>query len=277
MKIGILGGGMASITLVSFILKFANYIKPQDIHIYEGNRVQLFHIREHFPEIKATNEPLGFAPKTDLLFISERVDNLDSVLRSANEVLPKECVVCSIIPGLRIQTLEKYFPVRPIVRLIINFPILNGNGVVAFSSNKERDSDILSPFFTIFFGGGALVEVKESDMDAITGCVCGGTIFFLAFYKELEKILIDRGIKKEYAKRLATQIASGTATQFANGEINDKVISNLVDYEKDEIAELAATTFERDVNARIALDRQFREYEEAVIQRAEKFDARARR
>jgi len=266
MKIGIIGGGMASSTLLRYIQQYVNYVSMDNVFVFDEHRVASMVMPTEYPGIHIVEKSVKFVKNCDIVFISSYVQDLHRWLIEVKKEINRDAIICSILPGMTIAVLKKYFPSNPVVRTIINFPIVHKKGIIVFSSSENID--VVAPFVTILKVGGEVMQIDEDKMNTISSVIYGGTVFFHAFFDELASIISDIGVDKDKAKGIVLQIAEGDINQARENSDYQRLIKNLIVYEFDEVAEAAYTTFERDHEAKHALRRQFEQYAQLMEARS---------
>jgi pyrroline-5-carboxylate reductase len=121
-------------------------------------------------------------------------------------------LVVSVLAGTTLATLRRRFPrARALVRAMPNTPGRIAAGVTAVAWEKPpspRDADAAS---AILGGLGLLLEVPESQMDAVTGLSGSGPAYVFEFIAALRQAGEAAGLPAATARVLADQTVYGAA------------------------------------------------------------------
>ena len=145
-----------------------------------------------------------------------------SILKSE---IGKDCVVVSIMAGINIETLKRFFKsTNSIVRVMPNTPALIGKGVSALCSTKETGKDPFDAVVALFDSIGESVVVDEKYFDAVTGLSGSGPAYVLMFIEALTQGGILSGLPKNVAEKLAIATVAGTSMM---AQVSDKSVEDL--------------------------------------------------
>lgn len=128
-------------------------------------------------------------------------------------------VIVSMAAGVTLASLEDAVPAAgvPLVRVMPNTPMLVGSGVLAvtfgrYVSDEQRDS-----VRTLLAASGAVVEVSEAHMDAVTALSGSGPAYFFLVAEVLIDAGVALGLPRELATELVTATAAGAGAMLADG------------------------------------------------------------
>lgn len=121
-----------------------------------------------------------------------------------------EKTVISIMAGVNIERLKKLTAAPRIVRVMPNLNARVGESFNAYVPYNV-DGETLRVVQSLLGSFGMFREVKESDMDAVTGISGSGPAFVFLAIKAFYDEAISRGFDAETSKQMAIQTVLGSA------------------------------------------------------------------
>ena len=165
---------------------------------------------------------------SDVVFICVKPQHVKEVLDEINEAVDQQVVV-SIAAGITLRALEKALPGKKVVRVMPNQPCVVCEMAAAYSLGEEVDAEEGKIVADLLNSAGVALEVKEKDLDAVTGLSGSGPAFFAYVLQGFIEAGKKQGLSEEVATKLAVQTALGTAKQLQEGispqELMDMVTS----------------------------------------------------
>lgn len=142
----------------------------------------------------------------------------------------RDALIISIAAGVTIQTLEKLLPGRRVIRVMPNTPCLVGQTAAAFALGTLANDADRQIAHTIFGSVGIAMEVKEQNLDAVTGLSGSGPAYVFQFIEALSDGGVRAGLARDVATRLAAQTVKGAAEMVLEtgthpGALKDAVCS----------------------------------------------------
>ncbi|MBQ7629258.1 MAG: NAD(P)-binding domain-containing protein, partial [Selenomonadaceae bacterium] len=104
---------------------------PEDFYIIGKNEDRCERLRKKY-QIRATTNFNAFVSKAKVIVLAVDVDDLDDIPEIVNQFrdnVPPHALINSVTSKLRIAQIEKYFPNHPVMRLSLNFSMINGNSI----------------------------------------------------------------------------------------------------------------------------------------------------
>ena len=219
MKIGFIGGGIESEVVIVYIKRYFKVADMDLIYVYEDSEYRRNELRATYG-VQIPYPNLQFVQNMDVVFLSEKLENLNSTLEKMIPYIKTSMLIVTMIPGLQISTVERYFPQATIVRIALNFPLIDQQGIIVFSTvgdTEIEEIENIAPLMTLFHDGGKMLRVSEEVMDIASTIVYGATFFQnLVLQKEVE-LLKKYGISEEDALQIFTQVKIGTSIQAQAG------------------------------------------------------------
>lgn len=155
----------------------------------------------------------------ELLLLAVKPHLIVPALEGVREVLSPTCLIVSIAAGVVLRSLESVAPDSPIIRVMPNTPALLGAGASAFCRGAKATSDHAVLVEQLFGAVGKVVEVTETQMDAVIGVSGSGPAYFYLLIEALADGGVRAGLPRDVALTLAAQTALGAARMvLENGE-----------------------------------------------------------
>lgn len=230
MRIGFVGGGSLTESIIKGI---------RGTLLVSGNIFVSDHKRERCAELinkYRVNASVGvdsFIDKISLLVIAVKPKDAHEAFNELLEFKDKitlNTTIISVVAGLKISEIEKYFPSHTIVRAMPNVALSVGEGMTAYVMNKHAlsiDRETIKKLWTTV---GRAVEVDEKLMDAVTGLSGSGSAYAFLMIEALADGGVAAGLNRSAAVELAAQTLLGAAKMILEtgehpGILRDKVTS----------------------------------------------------
>ncbi|NJL41300.1 MAG: pyrroline-5-carboxylate reductase [Leptolyngbyaceae cyanobacterium SL_5_9] len=226
-KLGIIGGGVMGEALLSRLIQQQIYA-PDQILVSDLQRSrQDFLSKEYGVGVTADNQAVVSDAQALLLAIKPQ---LFKAVTAALHPFQKEQVIISILAGTPLSQLEPAFPGQPVIRAMPNTPAQVGAGMTAIAPGQHTQPAHLDLARQIFQAVGEVVEVSESQMDAVTGLSGSGPGYVAVIVEALTDGGVAAGLPRAIAAQLALQTVRGTAellqtTGMHPAELKDGVTS----------------------------------------------------
>ncbi|MGJ3250665.1 MAG: pyrroline-5-carboxylate reductase [Elainellaceae cyanobacterium] len=234
-QLGIIGGGVMGEALLSRLVDQEIY-SPEGIIVSDPQSTRCDYLNQLYGVgVTSDNAAVISDSKAVLLAIKPQVfDRVIADLRSA--IADREPgdrsnqVVLSILAGMPLSRLESAFPNQPVVRAMPNTPATIGVGVTAIAPGQYATESHLKLAKRIFEAVGAVVEVPEYQMDAVTGLSGSGPGYVAVAIEALIDGGVAAGLSRAIATQLAIQTVRGTAELLQTSglhpaELKDRVTS----------------------------------------------------
>lgn len=177
-------------------------------------------------EISSDNQQAARASEILLLAVKPQV--LDAAVA---ELSPHpENILVSILAGVPLTRLEAAFPQKPVIRVMPNTPATIGAGISAIAPGNYARSEHIQQAKALLAAVGEVVEVPESQMDAVTGLSGSGPAFVAVAIEALADGGVASGLPRAIALKLSIQTVLGTAKLIQESgmhpaELKDRVTS----------------------------------------------------
>jgi pyrroline-5-carboxylate reductase len=124
--------------------------------------------------------------------------------------------VLSIAAGVRLDTLEQACGGDvPVVRSMPNTPALVGEGMAAIAGGRTAGRDDVDWATQVLSAVGQVVEVTESQLDAVTGVAGSGPAYLFLVAEALTDAGVAEGLPRPVAEVLVRQLFVGAGALMA--------------------------------------------------------------
>jgi len=149
---------------------------------------------------------------TEVIFIAVKPQDISEVLEDLkSEIQPTQLIV-SLAAGITISSIiKKLGKETPVIRIMPNTPALLEEGITAISPAKKVSVEEKGLVRKILETVGEVIEVPESQQDAVTGLSGSGPAYIYSVIQGLIQGGIRAGLSSELASKLAIQTTLGAA------------------------------------------------------------------
>lgn len=173
--------------------------------------------------ISLTETPDGNAQAAQsarIVLVGVKPAMVPDLLREIAPSLADDAIVVSLAAGVTLQTFADTLGdgVR-VIRSMPNTPSTVGKGVTGLAAGAAASADDLALVHRLFATVGAVVEVPESQIDALSTISGSGPAYVYLLIEELTKAAIGMGFSESDARIMVEQTFIGaTALLDASGE-----------------------------------------------------------
>ena len=172
---------------------------------------------------KQLNSSLGVSEKSiseiakecDLIILAVKPQDLADTLNELGKTLPTKTLLISIAAGKTTSFIEQQIDKdNPVIRVMPNTPAQVGKGVSAISAGKFASASDLAIATQLLSASGLVVEIAESQQDAVTALSGSGPAYFFKFVEEMIKSGVALGLAEDVATKLAVGTIAGSAAML---------------------------------------------------------------
>ncbi|WP_145421247.1 pyrroline-5-carboxylate reductase [Planctomycetes bacterium K23_9] len=227
-QLTVIGGGQMGRALVGGMLQ-SGVQKAENIHVVEVNELGRAWWNEHHPSVNVGGDLIAGVRDAQTVLLAVKPNVLPIVTQQPDQTWVGKLVV-SIAAGVGMKKLCQWIGHQRVARVMPNTPSLVGQGASAFCVGESVTEDDTSQIKSMLQSVGLVVEVKESQMDAVTGLSGSGPAYVCLMIEALADGGVLSGLPRPLAMQLATQTVLGTAKMVAEtgrhpGELKDAVAS----------------------------------------------------
>ena len=214
-KIGIIGGGAMAEAMIAGMTAEKGELSPQ-IYVsdHKAARCCALHEQDH---VNAQVGAENFLPRIDVLVLAVKPSAARAAMQETAPLLHRNALVISIVAGLTMAQIAAEYPGHPIVRAMPNTPLAVGAGMSAYACSDDADASAREAANVVLGTAGRVVEVKEHDLDAVTGLSGSGPAYAFLMIEALTDGGVAAGLRHETASLLAAQTLLGAAQMVLDG------------------------------------------------------------
>jgi pyrroline-5-carboxylate reductase len=139
----------------------------------------------------------------EIVLVAVKPHMVPDLLREIAGSVTPGAVIVSVAAGVTIDTFESHLPVSvSVVRSMPNTPAIVGRAVTGISGGHRSSADDLAVVRTLFETVGEVVEVPESELDALSTISGSGPAYVFYLVEQLTATAVSKGFTPEQAKQL---------------------------------------------------------------------------
>ncbi|MEO8907821.1 MAG: pyrroline-5-carboxylate reductase [Microbacteriaceae bacterium] len=166
-----------------------------------------------------------------IVLVAVKPAMVPDLLAEIADALTPGTLVASVVAGVTAATFETALPASvAVVRSMPNTPAIVGRAVTGISSGSRSSEAALTLARTLFETVGEVVEVPESQLDALSTISGSGPAYVFYLIEQLTATAIDKGFTPEQAAQLVNGTFLGAAELLVHsgrppGELRIQVTS----------------------------------------------------
>jgi pyrroline-5-carboxylate reductase len=210
-QIGLIGAGRMATALARGFIN-AGIVAPGEIRASDPIAASREAFEREAPGVQVGDDNKSIVERAEVVILAVKPQQISGVLAEIRESIPRSALVVSIAAGVTLERLASGLPPgQRIVRVMPNTPCLIGRGVSCFSLGSHSTRDDAEKVAALLSAVGAVFEVPESQLDAVTGLSGSGPAFVYSMIEALTEGGIACGLPAEVAAELAARTAAGAA------------------------------------------------------------------
>lgn len=208
-RIAVIGGGNIGSAIVK---RFSERIsKPENILLVEIDHNKRKKIEKAYG-VHGTHMIGNQLKEYDVVLIAVKPGTVRDVLLKLARHLKDDCLLISVAAGITMGFIEKQIGSSiPIVRTMPNIAASTGEAAVALSYNQHVTGVQKRRAHTVMESIGRVIEVRESQLDAVTGLSGSGPAFVFLMIEALADGGVLMGLSRDQSIFLAVQTVFGAA------------------------------------------------------------------
>ena len=223
---GIIGDGfLTEIILTAFTRQIG--ISPEDTYVLASTSGRCQELLEQF-NVHAVQNSMVFVPPAKMIILTVEPNDAREIMRQIANKVSDEVLIISAVQGLKLSEIERYFPGKMVIRMIINPWVISGHGVSTYivgSNHSEEAGNIARALLTSL---GELVEVNsEEELDIVGELILSETVYTFLTVKALINSGKIAGLSLEKSREIVMKIlASSTKAMAVSDDLTDSVIQH---------------------------------------------------
>lgn len=168
--------------------------------------------------IEATLEPAASADGRDVVVISVKPKDVDTLLGQVRETITSDQVVVSLAAGVPLEVFEAVLDDVAVVRAMPNTPAAVDEGMTAYCAGKHANEDALALADMVLSAVGETIELSEDLLDAVTAVSGTGPAYVFLLAEALTEAAIREGLPHHAAEKLVIQTLRGAGALLSVSE-----------------------------------------------------------
>ena len=223
-KIGFIGAGRMAGAMIDGLI---------DQHVYDRDEIiacaPTKETRDRMCQhagISMYEKASEIAPLTNVVVIACKPKNIGPLFKEEGLTVADGTLLISIAAGVKIETLQGYAPGAKIVRAMPNHCCMMLEGAAGYVLGPGCTDDDRKTVEKIFGASGLCVEVREQDLDAVTGIAGSSPAFIYMMARGLVTAGQKYGLSEEQSLKLAAQSLIGAGCMILGA---GKTLDELID------------------------------------------------
>ncbi len=211
MNLGFIGAGRMATALATGCVQ-AGLVPPDGVLASDPFEAARAKFGAEFPRATTTTDSRAVLADADVVVLAVKPQMMTQALGDIRDVVEPRHLVISIAAGVTLARLAAGLPTGTrLVRVMPNTPCLIGQGVSCFSRGATATADDAALVQKLLTAVGAVYEVEESQLDAVTGLSGSGPAFIYTVIEALAEGGAAMGLSPALALELAARTAGGAA------------------------------------------------------------------
>ena len=214
---GLLAAGAAEVSATCASSQRAELLRSR-----AGNGLNVVPVEEH-PD--ANRRVVADA---ELVVVAVKPKYVPAVLADIADVLPAGATVISVAAGITVSQLHEAVPGHGVIRAMPNTPALVGRGVTGVVLPDDLDEATKRLAREVVATLGAVVEIREEQIDALSAVSGSGPAYFYLFVEQLTEAACRLGFDEPTARRLVEDTFIGSAVLLEKVEASPQELRRQV-------------------------------------------------
>jgi pyrroline-5-carboxylate reductase len=223
-RFGFIGAGKLAGSVIRGLMR-AEFCPPDEIIASEPNEQTRAALQKE-TAVSVTAENAEVAEKSEVIFVGVKPSVVLPGLSELKVPLGNKLVI-SLAGGVRISSMEKVANAR-FMRALTNTPSVicrAATGIARGSRTSSEDVDLAKKIFGAI---GAVVEVKEEQIDAVTALSGSGPAFVYTVIEAVAAGGTKMGLSADVALKLAAQTVLGAAQLMIESKMSPEELVKMV-------------------------------------------------
>ncbi|HIU63457.1 MAG TPA: pyrroline-5-carboxylate reductase [Candidatus Avacidaminococcus intestinavium] len=201
---------------------------PGDIIVSDLAKSRRQYLSERYG-VKTTADNLEAVKQAQTIVLAVKPQVLKKAITGELvELIRQDALIISIIGSVELSQLEELLPHKAVVRVMPNTPLAVGAGMTAIAGGKQATAQMIEETKSIFASCGEVIEVEESQLEAITAVSGCGPGYVFVLIDALADAGVNAGLPRELAVRLAAQTFAGAGKMVVETSLPPAVLRDQV-------------------------------------------------
>lgn len=214
-KIAVIGAGSMAEALISGIIE-KQLIKGEQIWVTNRSNQEKLNSLQNQYRVQTSYDLEQILTGATIVILAMKPKDVASAVEQIRPYLSADILVVSLLAGVSMNSIEMLAGMSiPIIRAMPNTSAAIGQSATALAANSIVSDEQLALIKTMFDTVGLTVNVKEEQLDAVTGLSGSGPAYIYYLIEAMEKSATEIGLEGELAQKLIVQTLIGAAGMVA--------------------------------------------------------------
>lgn len=218
MKTGFIGAGRMAEAIIASVLR-SKTLRTSDLFASDIDATRRRLLKRRYA-INVYSKNRLVVSAAEVLFLAVKPQGLDPVLRELAPDLTGNHLVISIAAGRTLEAIESLLPGMKVVRVMPNLPCVVAEGMSVFCMGSRADAGDRRTVMRLLSCFGKVLELPESQFDAVTALSGSGPAFFAYVLAELVEGGVQQGLDRDDALVMAEQTMLGTSRLLMENKVD---------------------------------------------------------
>lgn len=211
-ELEVVGGGRMGEALVKWMLD-GGLVRPDQLVVVEVSADRRVELAGRFTDVAITDNPVSARS----VILATKPGDAPAAMRAIGAAGAER--VLSIAAGVTLEVLEECVgPEVSVIRAMPNTPALVGQGAAAIAAGSSVPVEDMSWAETIFRTVGTVVQLPESQLDAVTGLSGSGPAYVFLLAEAMIEAGVLQGLSRQVSTELTLQTILGAARLLNEAE-----------------------------------------------------------
>jgi pyrroline-5-carboxylate reductase len=165
----------------------------------------------------------------DVVVLAVKPQDIETLLGEVGHLLKPDQTVLSVAAAIPTSRIERHLGDDvPVVRSMPNTPSTVHEGIAGMCAGRHAGREHLDRAGTVLRAVGAVVEVPEEQMDAITAVSGSGPAYYALLAEAMIEAGILLGLSREVSTKLVVQTMLGTAKLLRDENVHPVELREMV-------------------------------------------------
>jgi pyrroline-5-carboxylate reductase len=226
-KLAVIGVGKLGEALISGLLKQGD-LKKDDIAGSIAHQESTKRVCERLG-IQVTLDNREVVKNKDIIILSVKPQNMDSVLKEIADVVKPQQLVISVAASVTTGFVQERLHEKiPVVRAMPNTPCVINAGMTGLCGGNHARKEHLDMAEAIFKCVGEAIFLDESLMDGVTALSASGPAYLYVVIESLAEAGVKLGMPRDVSTLLAAQTMYGAARMLLDSKAHPALLKDMV-------------------------------------------------
>ncbi|SFX67915.1 pyrroline-5-carboxylate reductase [Thermoactinomyces sp. DSM 45891] len=211
LRVGFIGAGSITEAMIAGLTK-GSVIPPCNISVVNRSNHHRLQELEDLYQLSRHSHDEQAILESDVIVLAIKPNVAGQVLQVWGQKFRENHLILSVIAGVSTDQIEEAcLQKTAVVRTMPNTSAAVGRSATAICPGRYVKEDDFSIATTILEAIGIVLEVQESQMDAVTGLAGSGPAYFYYMVEAMQKAGVCVGLESDIARQFIIQTCIGAA------------------------------------------------------------------